>query len=131
MSEAEVEVVRRAAAAWVEGGVEAMLGFVDPEIEWLTRPDLPDSDLYKGHDGVRRLYQRFEEDLEDMYYEPDELIDAGDRVVLVFHWGGRGRGSGIQVEERGEAWVLRVSGGKIVRVDEYPNRQQALETIEA
>jgi ketosteroid isomerase-like protein len=129
MSEAEVDVVRRAAEAWAEGGVEAMLEFADPEVEWQSRADLPDSDLYKGHDGVRRLYARFEEDLEDTYYEPLELIDAGERVIMVFDWGGTGRASGIQVEERGEAWVFRVTGGKVVRVDEYPNKQDALEAI--
>jgi ketosteroid isomerase-like protein len=131
MSEAEVDVVRRAAEAWAKGGVEAMLKFADPGIEWQSRVDLPDTDLYKGHDGVRRLYARFEEDLENTYYEPLELIDAGDRVVMVFNWGGRGRGSGIEVEERGEAWVFRIAEGNVIRVDEYPNKKEALKAVEA
>jgi ketosteroid isomerase-like protein len=132
MSEAEVEVVRRAAEAWAAGGVEALLELADLEIEWRSRSDLPDSDLYEGHDGVRRLYQLFADELEDMYFEPVEMIDAEDGVVvLVLNWGGKGRSSGIQIEERGEAWVMRVANGKVVRVDEYPNKNEALKAFEA
>jgi ketosteroid isomerase-like protein len=104
MSEAEVQVVARAGQAYTERGVDGLLEFAHPEIEWRTRSDLPDSDLYEGHDGVRRLYARFEEDLDEMYYEPEELIDAGDaRVVMVLRWGGAGKASGAQAEVQGEA----------------------------
>jgi len=99
MSEADLEVVRRAAAAWAEGG------------------------------GDARLDARFEEDLEDRWMAIEDLFEAGGRVVMVFNWGGRGRGSGIEVEERGEAWVFRFAGGKIVQVDEYANEQEALDAV--
>jgi ketosteroid isomerase-like protein len=131
MSEADVQVVQAAAQAWAEGGVEAMLELADPEVEWQSRQDLPDSDLYKGHEGVRRLYARFADELDGIYFEPVEVLDADRRVIMVFNWGGTGRASGIKVEERGEAWVFRVVGGKILRVDEYPNKDEALNAIEA
>jgi ketosteroid isomerase-like protein len=128
VSEAEVQVVAQAGQAYQERGVDGLLEFAHPEIEWRTRADLPDSDLYEGHDGVRRLYARFEEDLEGMYYEPEELIDIGDdRVLMVFRWGGTGRASGVQAEVQGEAWVMKIVGDKVVRVDEFANKQEALE----
>ena len=128
MSQADVEVVARCFAAYSERGVDGLLECLDPEIEWQSRIDLPDADLYRGHDGVRRLNERFEEDLEGMYYELEELIDAGDGlVVFVFHWGGTGRGSGARVESRDEAWLFRVSGSNVIRVDEYRNKQEAME----
>ena len=129
MSEGDVEVVGRAAQAWMEGGIEAALEFMDPEIEWQTRSDLPDSDLYKGHDGVRRVDASFDEDLEDRWMELDELTQHGDRVLMVLHWGGRGRGSGAEAEVRGEAWVGKVVDGKIVRIDEFPNKDEAMKAI--
>jgi ketosteroid isomerase-like protein len=56
----------------------------------------------------------------------EEIIDAGDRVVLSAHHRGRGRGSGIKVDARYyEVYTLR--DGKIIRVDEYTERIAALE----
>jgi ketosteroid isomerase-like protein len=56
----------------------------------------------------------------------EETIDAGDRVVLSAHHRGRGRGSGIKVDARFyEVYTLRE--GKIVRVDEFTERAEALE----
>jgi ketosteroid isomerase-like protein len=56
----------------------------------------------------------------------EEIIDAGDRVVLSAHHRGRDRGSGIKVDARYyEVYTLR--DGKIIRVDEYTERIAALE----
>ena len=56
----------------------------------------------------------------------EEIIDAGDRVVLSAHHRGRGRGSGIKVDARlYEVYTLR--RGKVIRVDEYTDRAAALE----
>jgi ketosteroid isomerase-like protein len=64
--------------------------------------------------------------MDDMWFEPDNLMLAGDRVVVPLRWGGRGKGSGVVFEER-EAWVFTVRDGVIVRVEEYGTREAALE----
>ena len=128
MSEQNVEVVRRAGAAWQSGGPDAMLEFLDPEIEWRVRLDLPDAGTYRGHAEVRQLFGRFEEVLEKMRYEPLEFIDAGELVVMPLHWWGRGRLSGAEVAERqGETWVFTVRDGRITAVHEYRRKEDALE----
>jgi hypothetical protein len=128
MSQENVEIVRGAGEAWQRGGIDAMLEFLDPDIEWRVRPDLPDSGTYRGHEGVRRLFARFEEMLEDQGYEPQEYIDAGDLVVMPLHWWGRGRLSRAEVaERRGETWVFTVRGGRIAAVHEYRHKREALE----
>ncbi len=134
MSE-EMEVIRKAFEAAAEGGgeagrfsPEAILGFLSTDVEWHSRGDLPDSEVYRGHAGVRRLFARFDEVMEDIWFElAGELIGAGDRVVAPLRWGGRGKGSGVDFVEEQEAWVALVRGGKIVRIEEYATREQALE----
>jgi ketosteroid isomerase-like protein len=56
----------------------------------------------------------------------EEIIDAGDQVVVVAHHQGRGRASGVDVDTRFyEVYTLRE--GKVSRVDEYTDRTEALE----
>jgi ketosteroid isomerase-like protein len=59
--------------------------------------------------------------------EPEEIIDlGGNRVVVVSHLTGRGKGSGIEVDGRG-ADLLTFDGGRLVRWTGYADRAQALE----
>jgi ketosteroid isomerase-like protein len=76
---------------------------------------------------VRRLNAVFSEVLEVSWFSPQEYIDAGDQVIVVLRWGGRGRISGADVEERDEAWIFTVRGDKVIRVKEYRSQAEALE----
>jgi ketosteroid isomerase-like protein len=76
---------------------------------------------------MRRLFEDFDEVLDETWDSPQEPIDAGDRVVVVLRWGGRGKGSGVVFEERQESWVVTVPDGRIMRVKEYAGKQEALE----
>lgn len=58
--------------------------------------------------------------------EPEEIIDAGDSVVVLIRMNRRGRGSGVEVERR-DAVVFRLGGGRVVRLDYYNDGEQALE----
>jgi ketosteroid isomerase-like protein len=126
MSQENVEIVRRAYETLAREGGEAALAFLAPEVEWHVRPDLPDSDIYRGHDGMRRLFATFDEVLDESWYSPQEFIDAGDEVVVVLRWGGRGKASGVAFEERDEAWIFTMRDGKVIRVKEYPSKNEAL-----
>lgn len=129
MSDESVEVVRSAFEAW-QRGASFLLDFLSDEIEWEVRPDLPDAGHYRGHDGFRRLSARFDEVMEDMWFQPSEFIAAGEsQIVVPLRWGGRGKVSGLTFEERPETWVFTVSGGKIMRVREFATREQALTAV--
>jgi hypothetical protein len=45
MSQENIEVVRRTFDAVAREGGEGLLTFLDPEIEWQVRADLPDTDM--------------------------------------------------------------------------------------
>ena len=56
----------------------------------------------------------------------EEFIDARNRVLVRAYFRGRGRGSGLEVDTRFyELYTLR--RGKIVRVDEFTELEEALE----
>jgi ketosteroid isomerase-like protein len=63
---------------------------------------------------------------EELEMTAEEFIDGGDRVVVSGYFRGRGRGSGVEVDTRFyEVYTLR--DGKIVRLDEFTGRADALE----
>ena len=90
--------------------------------------DILDAGEYRGHEGFRRWLEDWSSAWSEFSMDPEEFIDAGDRVVFVFRMTAKGRGSGVEVE-RQDAMVFEVRDGMTVRVDYYNDRQQALEAV--
>ena len=129
MSQENVEIVRAARASTDAEGPEGMLRFLDPQVEWRVRKDLPDAGIYVGHAGFLELAARFDEAFEEQGYEALDYIEAGERVVVPLRWWGRGRTSGVTVVERQETWVFTVRGHAITVVEEFATREEALEAV--
>jgi ketosteroid isomerase-like protein len=129
MSEQSVERVRRGIEAFNRGDVEAVLEGLDPEIEWHVPPVLPDQAVYRGHEGVRELFRSLEDSFSEVQLMVEEIVDAGDQVMMLAAVRGRGRESGLEVESPSFGWVWTARGGKALRVEVYPNRAEALEAV--
>jgi ketosteroid isomerase-like protein len=128
MSRESVEILRRGYEAFNRGGLEAILPFLDKEIEWRTREEGVEGN-YQGHEGVRKFFADvIDEMLEGIQLEPEEFIDAGDEVVVLVHARGRGRASGAEVEER-VAHVWRMREGRAIRLQAYSSKQKALQAL--
>ena len=81
---------------------------------------------YRGHEGVKEFFERLREGFDETHVEIDELIDAGDSVVLLCRIRNRGRSSGMTVEQP-TGWVSEVREGRIVRSRVYFRPAEALE----
>ncbi len=121
-----VEIVRRGYAAFEEGGVEAILKFLDPEIEWhMSAAFTHEPRVYRGHDGVREVFRFFNELIEDLGAHPHEFIEAGDRVIVPVRLHGRLRESGEPVAyELVQVWTGQ--DGRAIRLVTYPDRETAI-----
>jgi ketosteroid isomerase-like protein len=118
MSQENVEIVRRFLAADVD---EAM-PYADPGIVWNPIEELPT----QGHEAVRASLDHWKAEWEDYEVVPEEFVDIGDQVVVTVRLRGRGRGSGVQIDARFyDVYTLR--DGKIVRMDQFTDRSEALE----
>ncbi len=98
MSEENVETVRRAVEAYEREGLNGWMRYYAPEIEWTTTDKSIERATYRGHDGVRRFFGSFDDEFDDLRFDVEELIDAGEQVVLTLRVGGRGKASGAPVE---------------------------------
>ena len=127
MSQENVEVVRGAVAAWDRGDRQAALAYLDDDVVIDATRRHFNPMTYVGRAGVRQMGSDMDEVWADFRMEVLELIDAGDRVVLVVHAVGRGKASGVEIEMPG-AQVMTIRDGRIVRwVIGYADRHQALE----
>ena len=116
----EVDLVRQMLDDYLRGDYEAALPAFAHDVEVVTSLE-----RYHGHAGVVKEAKRWAEMWSDYRFEVEGLVDAGDRVVLLYHQVGRAKGSGAEVEERA-GWVYTVYEGKIVRVEMFQDRETAL-----
>jgi ketosteroid isomerase-like protein len=81
-------------------------------------------DVYEGHAGVRRYMDAFDGLLDDVRFEVLEFHVEGEQVIADLVLKGRGVASGIAVEQR-SAVVHSVAGGKVTRMEPYPDLEAA------
>jgi holo-[acyl-carrier protein] synthase len=126
MESERVAALRRAYEAAREGDLSGVIasGLLDPDIEW--RPLAGEGEVEYGHDGVARAQSRWLEAWEGYWIEPEEFIEAGDHVVVMVREGGRGSGSGVQLERR-YAHLIGFREGRVVLFHALPTPEAALE----
>jgi len=127
MSQENVEIVRRANAAYAEGGMAAALPFFTDDTVLYSIPEWPDDPEYHGHDGLRLLDQQWRDSFDDFGFEVQELYDAGDSVVSLHALTGRTKDSGIPMMMQIGAVVTGFSGGRIGAQRLFSSWESALE----
>jgi ketosteroid isomerase-like protein len=122
-----IELARRIYDAWAEGGFDEFLGFVHPEIEYLTPPQAPEPGPYRGYEGLRELRTRFEESFDWIEFVPEELLPGSqpDQLVALVHTRSRARKSGLELD-MANAHLLTFRDGKLIRLKVFLNRRAAL-----
>lgn len=86
----------------------------------------PDGKVFHGHDGAAEATRTWLGAWEDWRLEVEEIIDLGDRVLVLARESGRGKGSGIEIEHP-HAAIVTVRNGKVVHTLGFVDRAEALE----
>jgi len=134
VSQENVEMARRAMDALNQsnlmvGGSDplpTLREFCDPDVEWDFSRRAVDPEIYHGYEGWSRIAEQFGDAWQELRMEVEEIIDAGDNIVLFTNMVGLSK-SGINLSQSvGQVWTFR--DGKIVR-DQYfgENRAACLE----
>jgi uncharacterized protein len=129
MSQENVEIVRSVYEAANRGDRERTLGFLHPDIVIDATRRVFNPTTYVGMDGVRRFFADMDEIWGEFGLELVELIDAGNRVVVIGRLVGTGKASGVRVDQP-IAGIWTVRDDRVVRVEMgYTERDQALEAV--
>ena len=107
MSEHDVESLQRIYQALSSWDVEELVSDLAHDIE-LSLPDtLPWGGLRHGHDGVLAFASVSQDHLEGRWADPDDFLDAGDRMVVLGRLRGRAKASGQDFEvEFVHVWTM-------------------------
>jgi ketosteroid isomerase-like protein len=103
---------------------------LDSKVEWHTAADLPDSGTYRGHGGVEALFSEWVGFFGgDFRADIQEIFDAGDYVLVWCILRGQVRESSGARIELPEAHVWKFREGKVVEVQEYRAKAEALAAV--
>jgi ketosteroid isomerase-like protein len=128
MSQENVRVVRQIYEAYARGDTRALLDAVDPDIRFFDRPNRPGASVYVGREGLLRFGDSDSEVFSNFRYEPVEFVDMGEHVVVRIRQAGRGKASGLPVEEEiVNAWKLHAGRPTEMRV--YSDVRGAFEAL--
>jgi ketosteroid isomerase-like protein len=127
MSEENVEIVRRAHAAFNSHDLEAWASFFDADFKFVDYMGAVAEESGSSFETIRRQSEGWLEIFPDFRMETSEFIDAGDRVITVTHWQGTGTGSGLAFDAHA-AEITTVRDGKIVYMElGFEGKEAALE----
>ena len=122
MSQRNVEVVRKLFDAYRSGDYAAALECLAPEVVWHVGQELP----ARSPEAVLAVWERWDSAWDDLETVPEDFIEAGDHVVVTVRYTGRGRGSGVPLDDRlFDVYTLR--DGLCVAKAEYRERAEALQ----
>jgi ketosteroid isomerase-like protein len=126
MSQENVDKARAFIAAYNRRDFDAAVEAFHPEIDWVL-PAHQSSDSCRGPDEVKRFWTGIDETFEELRLDPQEFVDAGDRVATRLRYYGRGKGSGVVVEGELYHQVVTFRDGTMVRIEYFSEWAGALE----
>jgi ketosteroid isomerase-like protein len=126
VSEENVAKAQGFIAAYNRRDFDAAVESFDPEIEWVLPAEM-NSDSGRGPDEVIRFFRSLDETFDELRLEPQEFVDAGDHVATRLRHYGRGKGSGVEINEELYHQVATFRDGRIVRMEYFPEWSEALE----
>jgi ketosteroid isomerase-like protein len=125
MSQQNVEIIKRGYEQFgTTGEIRA-----DPGLVWdVSNLGWPDQQVYTGPAGAMQFNAEWAAAWDDWEMEPEDYIDAGERVVVILTQRGRSKATGIPVEMRfAQVWTLR--DGQGIRMQLYASVEEALEDV--
>jgi ketosteroid isomerase-like protein len=122
-----MEIVRSAYEAFNRRNFDALAEVVDPDVEWHQFTQFPDRDTYRGREEflARFLKQQLVEQFGVFSIEIEELVDAGDHVVMLGQIVAHGSASRVPIRLR-VVNILEISDGKIIRAYDASGPSQHL-----
>ena len=97
-----------------------------PRVEWIL-PALQSSDSCTGPEEIIRFWEAIDDDMEELQLQPQEYRDGGDVVAVRLRHYGKGKGSGIVIDQELFHHVGTFEDGVMVRIEYFESWDQALE----
>jgi ketosteroid isomerase-like protein len=124
MSRENVEIVRAQVERFKTTG-ELSPETSAADIAWHDPPDFPDAQIHIGVSGVFDALAIWADAWSEWQIDLDDYVDAGDRVLVRGKQRGRGKDTGVFVEQP-LCLVYLLRGGTVAEVRAFFDEDQAL-----
>jgi len=121
MSQENVDATRTSIEAYRRGDYARASAHLAPDVVWTVGQELP----AHGPAAVRAVWERWDGEWDELETVIEEVIDAGDKVLMAVSYRGRGRASGVEVNDR-LFEVHTFCDGQCVRKVDFRERAEAL-----
>ncbi len=129
VSAENVELVRTIYDRFRAGDEEAALALIDPAMEIRERSEAPDPEVYRGPEGTLNSLGNSRAAFDELDVLPLEFVDAGEQVAVEIRFAGKGRESGVPIDERlGHLWTIR--DGRAVSLTVHSSLRDAMATLQ-
>jgi ketosteroid isomerase-like protein len=129
MASANLDVVRSIYADWERGDFTSA-AWADPEIEFSFAGG-PDPGSWRGLAGMARGFREWLRAWEGFRAEPEEYLVLDDeRILVLVRNSGRGRTSGLELEEHSVANLFHLRRGRVSRIVVYLDRELAFADLD-
>ena len=127
MSQENVELARKAVAAFNRRDVPGLVEMVTDDFQWVTWTGTVESTVYHGAEGLVSYFK--DADVwEVVNLDVEEFRDLGDEVLVVGMFHARGGGSGVEIHAPYYSAFFMTSG-KLARVLSFRTEAEALEAV--
>ncbi len=122
MSQENVEIVRQCYAALARRDWDGLWRYAHPDFELHTQLQ----GFYPGPDETQRFVEDRLAAFESWETQPEEFFESDDQVVVFVIQRARPKGSSAEITIKvADVWTL--TGGKVLLLETFPQREQALE----
>lgn len=121
-----VDALRPVYAEWGRGNFRRRFDVYASDMEWGWSDEFPGLHGIAHEEGeISARLREWLSPWEHWRVEAEDYVAAGEFVVVLCRYSGRGKGSGIEVDTEGaHLWTLR--NGRAVRLEIFSSRERAL-----
>jgi ketosteroid isomerase-like protein len=130
MSQENIKITNSIYEEFNQRNYSGVLGFFDADFEWVAADHSPlaDHSPYRGLEKVREgVFDRINAGFEYLEIRADEIIDAGDKVVMLGYYDGVFKANGQPFQAQ-VAHVWTFGGDKALKFQQYVDTLQIAES---
>ena len=125
MSQRNVDVAKRVIQAFNATDVDAFVGLTTEDFEWSPSMVAIEGQLFRGSEGIRAYFTSLEDAWSEFLVLPAAFRHRGDTVVMLGDLRGRGKNSGVTVDES-LGMVFDLRDEKVSRIRGFLDHAEAL-----
>ena len=124
-----VELIKNLYQAFAAGDIPAVLQSFDEKIEWTEAEGFPYGGTYRGGEAIlQNVFMKLATEWTDFKAEPNELLDAGERIIALGNYSGSYKQTGKSMNVPfAHVWALE--NGKVTNFVQYTDTLKVSEAL--